>query len=172
MAARPIRLTDPFITLGVDDAGPPATVAADLKCFASGIHIVPEEDDAAATFCDPLGFQWVMTLDLKMSVGDDSLDEALASLGGPGTVVPFDFAYRDAPAAADNPHWTGEVRLVAYAIVDAGINEVTEINMEMDVIGDIERDDGTTVTMMLANGHTHTAPSAAATEPELETVAA
>lgn len=166
MAARPIRLTDPFIKLGTTATGPPATTAADLKCFASGIHIIPEEDDAAATFCDPLGFQWVMTLDLKMSVGDDSLDEALSSLGGPGTVVPFEFAYRDAAASATNPHWTGEVRLVAYAIVDSGINEVTEINMEMDVIGDITRDDGAIQTMMLANGHTHTQPSKSAAELE------
>lgn len=171
MAARPIRLTDPFITLGVDaPTGTPPTVAADLKCFASGVHLMPEEDDAAATFCDPLGFTWVLTLDLKFSVGDDSLDEALASLGGPGTVVPFDFAYRDAAASASNPHWTGEVRLVAYPIVDAGINEVTEINLEMDVIGDVERDDGTTTTMMLANGHTHVRPST--TAPEYETAAA
>lgn len=159
MAARPIRLTDPFITLG-------ATTPEDLQCFCSGIHLMPEEDDAAATFCDPLGFTWVLTLDLKFSVGPDSLDEALQGLGGPGTVVPFDFAYRDAAASATNPHWTGDVRLVAYPIVDAGINEVTEINLEMDVIGDITRDDGTVQTLMLANGHSH------ATTPVDETVAA
>ena len=96
-------------------------------------------------------------------MGADSLDEALTSLGGPGTVVPFDFAYRNAPAAADNPHWTGEVRLVAVPVVDAGINEVTEINLEMDVIGDISRDDGSTVTVLGASGHTH---STASTAPE------
>lgn len=174
MAARPIRLTDPFITLGVDDAGPPATSAADLQCFCSGIHLMPEEDDAAATFCDPLGFQWVLTLDLKMSLGPDSLDEALTALGGPGTVVPFDFAYRDEPASASNPHWTGEVRLTAVPVVDAGINEVTEVNLEMDVIGDISRDDGTTVTTLGANGHTHgsTASTSSEPAPDAEPVAA
>lgn len=160
MAARPVRLTDPFITMGVDDpVGPPITVAQDLQCFCSGIHLMPEEDDAAATFCDPLGFQWVLTLDLKMSLGADSLDEALTALGGPGTVVPFEFAYRDTVAAADNPHWSGEVRLTAVPVVDAGINEVTEVNLEMDVIGDITRDDGTLVTVLGANGHTHSSPA-------------
>ena len=168
MAARPIRLTDPFLVLGTDDpVAVPPTVAQDLQCFASGVHLMPEEDDAAATFCDPLGYQWVLTLDLKMSLGPDSLDEALTSLGGPGTVVPFEFAYRDAPAAADNPHWSGEVRLVAVPVVDAGINEVTEINLEMDVIGDITRDDGTTVMTIGASGHTHgTTSSTPTTEPE------
>ena len=58
-----------------------------LKCFAKGIHLVPEEDDAAATFCDPLGYSWVLTIDLLQSVGADGLDEALWTLGGPGTVV-------------------------------------------------------------------------------------
>jgi len=156
MAAKPIKLQDPWITLGVDGAGPPVTVQADLTCFSSGVHLIPEEDDAAATFCDPLGFAWVLTIDLKMSLGPDSLDEALTSVGGPGAVVPFEFAYRNEAASATNPHWSGEVRLVAYAIVDAGINEVTEINLEMDVIGDIVRDDGGALTVLGANGgHTH-----------------
>ena len=161
MAVRPIRLTDPWIVLGVDSVGPPVTTAADLTCFSSGIHLMPEEDDAAATFCDPLGFVWKLTIDLKMSVGPDSLDEALTSIGGPGTVVPFEFAYRNAPAAADNPHWTGEVRLVAYAIVDSGINEVTEVNLEMDVIGDIARDDGTLTTLITTTApHVHESTAA------------
>jgi hypothetical protein len=177
MAAKPIKLQDPWITLGTDSAGPPVTVSADLTCFSSGVHLVPEEDDAAATFCDPLGFAWVLTIDLKMSLGPDSLDEALTAIGGPGTVVPFEFAYRNEAASATNPHWTGEVRLVAYAIVDAGINEVTEINLEMDVIGDITRDDGTVLTVLGATGsHTHaskgTVPADTTTEPELETAAA
>jgi hypothetical protein len=142
MAARPIRLADPYITMGVDGVGPPVTTAQDLTCFCSGIHLVPENDDAAATFCDPLGFKWVLTLDLKMSLGTASLDEAWQSLGAPGTVVPFEFAYTKDAAAVDNPHWTGEVRLPALTIVDAGINEVTEINIDMDVIGEIARDSG------------------------------
>jgi len=149
MAARPIRLDDPFITLG--GTTPPAV---DLTCFASGIHLVPEEDDAAATFCDPLGFKWVLTLDLKMSVGTDSLDAALTTLGI-GTVQPFEFAFTKDAASAANPHWTGEVRIPAWTVVDAGINEVTEVNLEMDVIGDITKDDGS-VTMLLAPaGHEH-----------------
>jgi len=174
MAAKPIKLQDPWITLGVDDpVGPPITVAADLTCFSSGIHLIPEEDDAAATFCDPLGFAWVLTIDLKMSLGPDSLDEALTSVGGPGTVVPFEFAYRNEPASATNPHWTGEVRLVAYAIVDAGINEVTEINLEMDVIGDIVRDDGGALTVLGANGsHTHASKTAKPAKNTKEPVAA
>jgi len=161
MAARPVRLVDPFITLGVDEpVGPPITVAVDLTCYAKGIHLTPEEDDAAATFCDPLGFSWLLTLDLLQSLGVDGLEEALGSLGGPGTVVPFEFAFTKAVASVDNPHWTGEVRITAYPIVDAGINEVTEINLEMDVIGDVSKDDGSVVTVVGASGHTHT------TEPE------
>lgn len=140
MAARPIRLGDPFITLGVDDAvAVPPTTAEDMTCFCSGIHLTPEEDDAAATFCDPLGFKWVLSLDLKMSLGLDSLDEAWSTLGGIGTVIPFEFAYTKDVASADNPHWTGEVRLPALPIVDAGINEVTEITVDMDVIGEVTR---------------------------------
>lgn len=135
--ARPIKLIDPWIILGEDSVGPPATVAVDLKCFCKGIHLMGEEDDALATFCDPLGYAWKLSLDLLMSLGPDSLDAALDSLGGPGTVVPFEFAYTDAPASATNPHWSGSVRLTAYPIVDAGINEPTEFTMEMDVIGDI-----------------------------------
>ena len=156
MAARPIRLTAPFIVLGTDSAGPPVTVAQDLTCFASGIHLMGEEDDALATFCDPLGYAWTLSLDLKMSLGPDSLDEALQALGGPGTIVPFEFAYTGDPASATNPHWTGEVRLTAYPIVDAGINEPTEFTLEMDVIGDITRDDGTTLLVINAPAsHTH-----------------
>lgn len=137
MAPRPVRLTNPFITLTNQEAVP---VTVDFTCFASGIHLVPEEDDAAATFCDPMGFLWTLTLDLKMSLGTGSLEAAFNSLGGPGTVVEFDFAYNDDVASEDNPHWTGEVRLVAYAIVDAGINEPTEITYELEVIGEPVRE--------------------------------
>lgn len=138
MTARPVRLVDPFITL--TGAGTTPT-PVELKCFAKGIHLVPEEDDAAATFCDPLGYSWVLTVDLLQSVGADGLDEALWSLGGPGTVVEFDFAYSDTagPGTVDNPHWTGTARLVAWSVVDSGINETTEINLEMTVIGDVTR---------------------------------
>lgn len=155
MAARPIRLVDPFIQLGEDSVGPPATTAVDLTCFSNGVHLAGEEDDTLATFCDPLGYSWNLTIDLKMSLGPDSLDEALMSIGGPGTVVPFEFAYTHDPASATNPHWTGKVRVVAYPIVDAGINEATEFSMEMAVIGDIIRDDGTTqmVWGMATNHH-------------------
>ena len=137
---RPERLTDPHITLTGAGATP---TAVQLKCFAKGIHLVPEEDDAAATFCDPLGYSWVLTIDLLQSVGAGSLDEALWGLGGPGTVVDFDFAYYDdsvTPPGIENPHWSGQARLVAWAVVDAGINETTEINLEMDVIGDVTRE--------------------------------
>lgn len=133
MVASPVRLTDPWIKLGT---GP---TLQDMKCFCKAIHLVPEEDDAAATFCDPLGYQWVLTLDLLMSVGAASLDETLYALGGPGTVIPFDFAYGQAAASASNPHWTGTCRLVAWTVVDAGINETTEINLEMNVIGQVTR---------------------------------
>ena len=133
MAVRPIRLIDPWIKLGA------TTTLQDMKCFASGIHLVPEEDDAAATFCDPLGYQWVLTIDLKMSVGPGSADDALWALGGPGTVIPWEFAYTSAIASATNPHWSGTARLVAWAVVDSGINETTEINLELNVIGDVVR---------------------------------
>lgn len=138
-APKPIRLTDPFIILGEDNVGPPATVAQDMKCFSNGIHLTGEADDALATFCDPQGFAYMLTLDLKMSLGPESLDAALQALGGPGTVVPFEFAYTPDPASATNPHWTGKCRLPATPIVDAGINEPTSFSMEMDVIGDVVR---------------------------------
>jgi hypothetical protein len=142
--ARPIKLVDPYIVLGEDDAvAVPPTTAQVLTCFAKGVHLLGEEDDALATFCDPLGYSWKLSIDLLMSFGANSLDAALQSLGGSGTVVPFEFAYTPDPASITNPHWTGQVRLTAYPIVDAGINEPTEFTMEMDVIGDIIRDDGT-----------------------------
>jgi len=143
--ARPIKLIDPWIKLGVDSPGPPVTTAVDMKCFCKGIHLMGEEDDALATFCDPLGYSWKLSLDLLMSVGPLSVDEALQGLGGPGTKVPFEFAYTNDPASATNPHWTGTAMLTAYPIVDAGISEPTEFTLEMDVIGDITRDDGTLV---------------------------
>ena len=64
----------------------------------------------------------------KMSLGSESLDEALWALGGPGTVVPFEFAYTNAdPHTAANPHWTGtRFGRLAIPIVDAGINETTK----------------------------------------------
>jgi hypothetical protein len=148
MAARPERLTDPYITLTN------ASTEVQLKCFSKGIHLLPEEDSAAATFCDPLGYSWVLTIDLLQSVGADSLDEALWSLGGPGTVVDFDFAYYDdsiTPAGIENPHWTGQARLTAWAPVDAGINETTEINLEMTVIGDVVRTPVPVPPVALAN---------------------
>ena len=149
--ARPERLTDPHITLTGAGASPQPL---QLKCFAKGIHLVPEEDDAAATFCDPLGYQWVLTIDLLQSVGADGLDEALWGLGGPGTVVDFDFAYYDdavTPPGIENPHWTGQARLVAWSVVDAGINETTEINLEMNVIGDVTREPTVTPPVALAS---------------------
>lgn len=150
MAARPERLTDPNITL--TGAGTTPT-PVQLKCFAKGIHLIPESDDAAATFCDPLGYMWKLTVDLLQSVGVDGLDEALWSLGGPGTVCDFDFAYYDdavTPAGIENPHWTGSARLTAWSVVDAGINETTEINLEMTVIGDVVRTPAVTPPVLLA----------------------
>lgn len=146
MPARPIRLNDPYITMG----GPTVPPAVELTCFAKGIHLMGESDDALATFCDPLGYSWKLTIDFLLSFGLDSLDEALSSLGPAGTVVPFEFAYTPALASVDNPHWTGTVRLAAYPIVDAGINEPTEFEMEMDVIGDIVKDDGAITTVINA----------------------
>ncbi|MET0462064.1 MAG: hypothetical protein ABW007_02885 [Chitinophagaceae bacterium] len=170
MAARPIKLIDPWIKLGVDDpVGPPITEAVDMKCFAKGVHLMGEEDDALVTFCDPLGYSWSLTLDLLMSIGPDSCDEALQSLGGPGTVVPFEFAYTNDPASPTNPHWSGTVMLVAYPIVDAQVNEPTEFELEMDVIGEIMRDDGGGA-MAISGNHTHTVPPTPTPEPE--TVAA
>lgn len=136
MSDKPVRLVDPWITLGTD----PSVVT--FKCFSHGIHLVPEEDDALATFCNPQGFRWVLSLDLLMSLGTGSLDEALESLGPPGTIVPFEFAYKDGAAAVDNPHWTGEVRLAPWPIVDAEVNEPSDFTLEMDVIGEVTRDDG------------------------------
>ena len=152
---KPVRLTDPFITLGEDNAGPPATVAVQFVCFSNGIHLTGDSDDALATFCDPQGFAYTLSLDLKMSLGPESLDEAFQTLGGPGTVVPFEFAYTTDVASAANPHWSGKVRLPAIPIVDAGINEPTSFTIDMEVIGDITRDDGTTQTVLGANTHTH-----------------
>ena len=150
MVAKPTRLADPHITLTGAGTTP---VAVQFKCYSKGIHLVPETDDAAATFCDPLGFKWVLTLDLLQSVGDDGLDEALWSLGGPGTVCDFDFAFYDdaiTPPGEDNPHWTGSARLGAWSVVDAGINETTEINLEMTVIGDVTKEPAPTPPVALA----------------------
>lgn len=155
MAPRPIRLTDPHITLGEDNVGPPATVAIEFVCFSNGIHLTGDADDALATFCDPQGFAYTLSLDLKMSLGPDSLDAAFQELGGPGTVLPFEFAYTTDPASATNPYWSGKVRLPAIPIVDAGINEPTSFTIDMEVIGDITRDDGTVTTILGANTHTH-----------------
>ena len=155
-APKPIRLTDPFITLGTDDIGPPVTTAHSFTCFSNGIHITGEADDDLATFCDPEGFAYTVSLDLKMSLGAESLDEAITALGGPGTVVPFEFAYTGDPASVDNPHWSGEVRLPAIPIVDAGINEATSFTIDMAVIGEITKDVGTTTFVVGSTApHTH-----------------
>lgn len=160
-APKPIRLTDPLITLGEDDAtATPPTKAYQFICFSNGIHLTGDADDDLATFCDPQGFAYTLSLDLKMSLGTDSLDAALQGLGGPGTVVPFSFAYTPDAASASNPHWSGKVRLPAFPIVDAGINEATSFTADMDVIGDITRDDGTTLTVIGSNDHTHSLTSA------------
>lgn len=147
--ARPIKLVDPFITLS--NAATPA-VTVDLKCFAKGVHLMGEEDDALATFCDPLGYSWTLNIDLLMSLGANGVYTALMSLGGPGTVVDFEFAYTPDVASVDNPHWTGKCRLVAWPVVDAGINEPTEFSIEMDVIGEVIMDDGTTGLTNIATG--------------------
>lgn len=139
VAPKAAKLVDPVITL--TGAGTTPT-PVEMKCFARGIHLVPETDDAAATFCDPLGYSWLLTIDLVQSLGTDGLDAALWSLGGPGTMVDFEIAYVDdgvTPASEDNPHWSGTARLTAWAPVDAGINEPTEINLEMTVVGDVVR---------------------------------
>ena len=136
---KPVRLTNPFITLGEASVGPPETFAIDFECFSNGIHILGEENDDLATFCDPQGYEYTLSLDLKMSLGVGSLDEAFQTLGGTGTVVPFEFAYDKGAASADNPHWSGEVRIPAIPIVDAGINEPTSFTVDMDIIGEITR---------------------------------
>lgn len=160
-APKPIRLTDPFITLGTDSVGPPATTAHSFQCFSNGIHLTGEASDDLATFCDPQGFAYTLSLDLKMSLGTESLDEAVQALGGPGTVVPFEFAYTGDPASAANPHWSGEVRLPAFPIVDAGINEATSFTVDMAVIGEIMRDDGAGA-FAYPNTTTHTHETVAA----------
>lgn len=174
MAPKPVRLTDPFITLGEDSVGPPATTAIQFVCFSNGIHLTGEPDDELATFCDPDGFAYTLSLDLKMSLGVDSLDQAFITLGGPGTVVPFEFAYTDDVASIDNPHWSGRVRIPAIPIVDAGINEPTSFTIDMEVIGEITRDDGVTQTVLGARSHTHepVATTSTSTVQEPETVAA
>lgn len=150
---KPVRLVDPFIMLG--GTGTPPTGGTDMQCFSNGIHLTGESDDDLATFCDPEGFAYSLTLDLKMSLGPDSLDEALTDLGGPGTVVPFEFAYTADPASTANPHWSGKVRIPAVPIVDAGINEPTSFSLEMAVIGDVVRDDGTVTMALGVQGHSH-----------------
>lgn len=145
MAAKPIRLTYPYITLTKPEVvdPPSAAVTVDLTCYARGVHLMGDEDGALATFCDPLGYAWKLTLDLLQSLGADGLDTLLWSLGGPGTLLEFEFAYiKDdvTPAVASNPHWTGTCRMTAWPIVDAGIDEPTEINLEMDIIGEVVRD--------------------------------
>lgn len=141
MSGRPVRLTDPFITLSTDETTP---VTVDFTCFIAGIHLVGEEDDDLATFCDPNGFAYTLTLDGKQSLGADGLEEALDSLGGPGTVVGFEFAYTKDPPSIDNPHWSGKVRIPAWNIVDAGINEASDVPLEMDVIGDVVKETAVT----------------------------
>lgn len=159
---KPIRLTDPYITLGEDDpVAVPPKVAIEFECFSNGIHLTGDSDDDLATFCDPQGFKYTLSLDLKMSLGAGSLDEAFQQLGGPGTVLPFEFAYTHDPASADNPHWSGDVRLPAIPIVDAGINEPTSFTIDMEVIGEITRDDGTTQMVIGARTHTHSTSPAA-----------
>lgn len=145
---RPVKLVSPYLVFSNQEATP---VEVNLTCYARGVHLVPEEDDASATFCDPLGFTWVLTVDLLQSLGAEGLDELLWSLGGPGTRITVEFAYTD-PATpgtgtADNPIWTVETRLPAWSVVDAGINEPTEINLEMAVIGDPVRDPDALVTV-------------------------
>lgn len=149
MAVKPIRLIDPWIKLGE------SATAVDFKCFSNGIHLTGENDDDLATFCDPQGFAYTLSLDLKMSLGVDSLDAAFETLGGPGTVVAFEFAYKDDVASVDNPHWSGEVRLPAIPIVDAGINEPTSFTVDMEVIGDILKDDGTVTRAWPYATHSH-----------------
>ena len=131
---RPIKLVNPFITFTNNETTP---VTINLTCYARGVHLVPEADDASATFCDPLGFSWMLTVDLLQSLGAEGLEELLSSLGGPGTLITWEFAYTDDVASVDNPHWTGEARLPAWSVVDAGINEPTEINLELTTIGDV-----------------------------------
>lgn len=135
---KPIRLTNPLIWLGDQD----------VSCFAYGIHITGDEDDDLSTFCDPSGYAWTAAIDFRMSLGTDSLEAALNALGGPGTVVPITFSYDKGTnvvgtpptGTEDNPVWTGEVRIVPWPIVDAGINEPTSFTMDMPIIGDIVRD--------------------------------
>jgi hypothetical protein len=157
---KPVRLTDPLITLGEDSVGPPATTAIQFVCFSNGIHLTGDADDELATFCDPEGFAYTLSLDLKMSLGPESLDAAFETLGGAGTVLPFEFAYTADPPSASNPHWSGKVRLPAIPIVDAGINEPTSFTIDMEVIGEITRDNGTLTTVIGANNHTHNLVSA------------
>jgi hypothetical protein len=167
VAPKPIRLTDPFITLGTDDAiAVPPTTAHSFQCFSNGIHLTGEANDDLSTFCDPEGFAYTLSLDLKMSLGAESLDAAFTALGGPGTVVPFEFAYTGDPASADNPHWSGDVRIPAIPVVDAGINEATSFTIDMPVIGDIARDDGAGFMTYTTRTHTHE------TTTPVETVAA
>jgi hypothetical protein len=149
----------------------------EFVCFSNGIHLTGEPDDELATFCDPDGFAYTLSLDLKMSLGAESLDQAFITLGGPGTVVPFEFSYTTEVASIDNPVWSGKVRIPAIPIVDAGINEPTSFTIDMEVIGDITRDDGALVTVLGARpNHTHATPTttteSAAPVEESETVAA
>lgn len=132
MAAKPIRLINPYLLLGTED----------LTCFASHITLDGEEDDELATFCNPLGYAWNLELELKMSLGPDSLEAALNAIGPAGNVVPFTFAYAAGEGGAaptgdeSNPVWTGEVRLVPWPIVDADINGPTTFTMTMPLIGE------------------------------------
>lgn len=126
--------TKPLILIGTS-----AAPVYELQCAANSIEMTPEQDENDYdTFCGTYYTtgpeKWTITATVLQSFGTDGVWTNLRPLVG--QLVDFEIR-PDAPDARsiDNPAQTGKAILKAFPFLTGGVNEPSEIDIELKVQG-------------------------------------
>lgn len=130
----PHFMTKPLLVIG-----PSATPVMEIECAANNIEVVPDQDENEYdTFCGTYATygpeKWTITMTVLQSFGVDGVWTKLRPVVG--TVQPFEIR-PDAPdpRSIDNPAMTGTATVKAFPFLSGGVNEPSEIDIELKVQG-------------------------------------
>lgn len=129
----PIPLVSPSFKIGI------APDLHELKCAANQFsHGVDQDTNDYDTFCGSYRVYGVerqtFTVTLYQNFDDGGPWSVLFPLRN--TVADFEFTFDDRiPVSPQNPKMTGKVRVPTMPMVDAAVNEASEIEMELAIQG-------------------------------------
>lgn len=112
----PFKLVKPSLLIGTS----PNQI--ELNCAGRKVALVPTDDTASATWCDPDGSAYELRLDVLQSFGAEGLWNQLHPLKN--TDVAFEFLLKAGSAVSEaNPKVTGTLRIPRVPFIEAGIKE-------------------------------------------------